>query len=288
MPKQQAFGLAILSALLFFFSSSAAYSQTGKPAVKLKVDTENFAIEDGHKNYLSSFNLYTAINRRRYFIARLAHRMVSIPEPLIDPSANFVFYASNTGCGFEGEGMTNFVSDVYGKKKTPILGRCRYLRPTGFLQAQGKNYLLITSESESPETDFWLYDISKEAFVLHADGEIKEIGKGLFSYGQNDDEGNFKPVGKITMDTLINRGAPLKLLSRYPTHGLTQKRSVPIFESDSCYSVDEKPSRTIPSANTRVLIIMECEDGGFEIYHNRYKGKVRKCALRAIEFGTRK
>ena len=194
----------------------------------------------------------------------------------------------NTGCGFENEGMTIFISDVYGKKKSPILGRCWYLRPQRFLRFQGKHYLLITAESESPEKDFWLYDVSGGNFVLHADGEIRDTGKGRFSYGRYEEDGDFKKIGKVTIDTLISHAAPLKLLPRYPIHGRTRARGVRVYEADSCYTVNDAPYKTIKIPGTKVLILDRCEDGSYHIYHDGFTGRVRQSALKAIEFTSEK
>jgi hypothetical protein len=273
--------------LLCLLGDFPAYAQIQKPTVRIHVDTKNYAMEAGRKNFLSSFNLYTVIRGRKYFIERLVRRVVSIPEPMVAPTGKFVFYAVNTGGGFESEGMTIFVSDVYGRKKIPILGRSWVLRPAGFLNLKGKDYLLITGESESPERDFWLYDITSGQFVLHADGEIREINKGLFSYGRNNDEGDFKEIGRVTVEQLVKNTPPLKLLPRYPTHGLTQKSNVRIYESDHCYSPGESHYKIISTAGTKVLIFAECEDGGYAIYYNGFTGKVKKETLRVIDFKLR-
>jgi hypothetical protein len=284
MRAQKHLGLLFLFAFLLLTSLSSTHAQTKKPAVRLHFDTKEYAIEAGQKNFLKSFKLYTVMHGRRHFIEQINKGIPAIPEPLLDPSGKCVFYAINTGGGFENEGMTIFVSDVYGRKKVPILGRSWVLRPAGFLNLKGKTYLLITGESESPERDFWLYDYSAGRFILHADGEIRAIGKGLFSYGLNDEEFHFKELGKITAVNLINRTPPLRILPHTPTHGMTRKRNVRIYESDHCYSVDETRYKTIAAAGTRVLILGQCEDGGYAIYHNGFTGKVGKAALRIIEF----
>lgn len=199
-----------------------SHSQTRKQAVRIRLDTENIETVGGKL----LVPLYTIIRGRQYLIDRLQRINVGLPEPLVDPTGRYVFYASNTGCGFEAEGMTVFVSDVYGKTRLPILGRCWSLQPDGFFSFQGKNYLLISQTSESPESSFWLYDVSRSEFVVHADGYIREMKKGIFSYEYRVSDTEFKQIGTITMGTLIKRGPPLRLLPRYPTHGITQKRSV--------------------------------------------------------------
>jgi hypothetical protein len=287
MKKPFATGLLIGVAALWLGYPLAADSQTRKSAVQIKADSDNFVIDEGRKVYLSSFNLYTVIRGRNYFIDRLNRLMVGIPEPLVDPTGRSVFYASNTGCGFENEGMTVFRSDVYGRKKYPILGRCRVLTPVGFLRFQNREYLLITGSSESPEKDFWLYDVGKGEFVLHADGEIRELSKGRFSYGRYQDDGDFKEIGKVTIANLIKGAPPLRRLPRYPTHGLTQKSGVRVYDSD-CYTGNEGPYKTIKTSGTKILIVEKCEDGGYQVYFAGSLGRVKKGALKALEFAAKK
>ena len=274
-----------LFVVICLISSPLSVSQTKKPAVRLKVDPYNY---DRELNaFLSSCNLYTIIKGRRYFIDYLLRGAVSIPEPLVDPTERYVFYASNIGCTYEAGGITVFVSDVYGKAKLPILGSCLYLRPVKFLTFQRKNYLLITGQSESPKRDFWLYDVSGGKFVLHADGEIREIGKELYSYGYYEGD-SFKEIGKVTIGTLIKRRAPLRLLRRYPTHGLTQESDVRVYASELCeQAAGDEPYKTIPRRGTKVVILAECADGGFEIYYEGFRGKVKREAVRTIKFGPK-
>jgi hypothetical protein len=279
--------LFILFAVCLILQARSVGAQPAKPTVKLKVDTNKFEVTGGSKTYLESFTLHSVVNGRSYFIAHLTHSLVGIPEPLVDPSGQYVVFALNNMCGFEGEGMVIWISDIYGKKRTPILGRCIYLRPAGFITANGNTYLHITGESETPEKEFWLYDLKKGEFVLHADGEIKAQGKGQFAYGQENEEGEFKPIGKVTVSTLINRAAPLKLLPRYPTEGVTLNNATPVYESVNCDSEGDKLAMKIPAANTRVIILTQCEDGGYEIYGAGFKGKVKKGAIKPIDFGVK-
>lgn len=276
---------AILFVTLHLINSPLSSSQTSKPAVRIKVDTEN---EYGDKTRVFT-NLYTIINGRQYFIDRLERVELGLPDPLgVDPTGRFVFYTSNTGCGFEQGGMTIFVSDVYGKKKVPILGSCVYLTAERFLRFQGKNYLLITQTSESPEHSFWLYDVSRGEFVVHADGGIREIKQGVFSYGYCVGDTEFKEIGTISMRTLIRRGPPLRLLPRHSTHGITQKGDVQVYSSWGCSIDNDKQHKTISTPRTRVLILEACEDGGYEIYYEGFRGKVMKGSIRPVKLGARK
>jgi hypothetical protein len=263
--------------LINLINSPLSYSQTRKPTIMIKLDREN-----EHWDKWKGFtNLYTIINGRQYFIDRLERTALILPEPVIDPTGSYVFYAGNTGCGFEQEGMTIFVADVYGKKKYPILGRCWGLAAEGFLSFQGKNYLLITQTSEGPEQSFWLYDIGRGEFVLHANGGITEIKKGVFSYGYSDGNTEFTQIGMVTMRTLIRNRPPLKLLPKYSTHGITKQRNLWVYPAIiECEIDSDKPYKQISKRGTRVLILHECEDGGYEIYYDGFRGKVKKGAIR--------
>lgn len=286
MQRRRVAKTLILFIALSLINSSLSHSQTTKPVVRIKVDTEN---EYGDKKRIFT-NLYTIINRRQYFIDRLERVSLGLPDPLgVDPTGRYVFYTSNTGCGFEQGGMTIFESDVYGKKKAPILGSCMYLG-AGFLSFQGKNYLLITQSSEALECSFWLYDVSRGEFVLHADGGIEEIKKGVFSYGYCEGDTELKQIGTITMETLIRRGPPLKLLPIHSTHGITQKRNVRVYPSVLGCDIDDndKQYKTISTPGTSVLILEACEDGGYEVYYEGFRGKVMKGNIRPVKFGPRK
>jgi hypothetical protein len=105
--------------------SYSVHSQSGHPRVRIKMDTPNYTRDEEGKSYLSSCNLYTIVDGRKYLIDWLIRGMVSIPQPMLDSANNHVAYSSNIGCG-EGhdEGMVVIISDVYGKKKRPILGSC--------------------------------------------------------------------------------------------------------------------------------------------------------------------
>ena len=276
----------ILFVVLYLLNGPLSHSQTTRLVVRIKLDREN-EYQDQTKVFT---NLYTIINGRQHFIDRLERVALILPDPLgVDPTGSYVFYESNTGCGFEQGGMTIFESDVYGKKKRPILGSCRYLTAERFLSFQGKNYLLITQCSEALENSFWLYDISRGEFVLHADGEIREIKKGVFSYGYYQDNSEFKQIGTVTMGTLIRREPPLRLLPRHSTQGTTQKKGVRVYPSLLGCDIDsDKQYKTISRPGTRVLILEACEDGGYGISYEGFRGKVMKGSIRPTKLGPRK
>lgn len=284
MQRRKAAKTLILFFVIYLINIPPSHSQTSKPKVKIKVDEENYKFV-GEKILIP---LYTIIDGHRYFIDHLARINVGIPEPLVDPTGSYIFYTSNTGCGFEQDGKTVFVSDVYGKKKRPILGRCMGVHAERVLTFRGKNYLLITGGTEAGDCFLWLYDISRREFVVHAEGEMREIKEGVFSYGYGC-HSEFKQVGTITMGTLIRREAPLRLLPMRSTHGITQKRDVRFYPSViGCDIDDDKPHKTISRPGTRVLILEKCEDGGYEIYYNGSRGKVKKGSIRPIKFGPGK
>ncbi|HEY9435298.1 MAG TPA: hypothetical protein VI260_27905 [Blastocatellia bacterium] len=253
------------------------------------MDTSNYDREEGRKIYLSSCNLYTIVDGRKYLIDWLIRGLVAIPEPILDSANNHVAYASNIGCGApHDEGMVVFISDVYGKKKRPIIGNCQYLRPVKFLDYMGRTYLLISETSDADFTSFWLYDVNGGEFVLHADGDVKGLKNGTYAYGSYDYDPDykFKRIGIVTMSDLVGREAPLKLLSRYPTHGLTQGRNVQVYGSDGCWlpGTTNAPPRTIRRSREKVLILNECSEGDYVVYWQGQRGKIMKGGLRPIKW----
>jgi hypothetical protein len=187
--------------------------------------------------------------------------------------------------------MTVWVSSVRGENQTAILGRCRDLRPVRFLTFQSKHYLLINGSSKSPFKDVWLYDVSAAGFVLHAEGELDEIREGLFSYRVYDTATRrLKAIGTVSTGSLVRRGAPLSLLTRFPTHCVTQENDVkvyrPLSDSGQC-EASQQEYKVIPTAGTKVLFLAECKDGGYEILYNGFRGKVVKGALKPIVFGPK-
>jgi len=194
---------------------------------------------------------------------------------LFDPARKYLFHKGMTGCGYENEGRTIFVTEVDSGKSFPILASCNYLTLARFLEYGGKNYLLLTEENGGAgNPSFWLYDMHANEYVIHAKGEIDETEPGVFSYAYAYDEHDaLIPAGKVTIKNLINREKPLRLLPKYPMYGLTLRRNTRVFHSpnlEPCQLDTESDSfEIIRNAGTRVLIIEKCEDGSYEIY---YKG----------------
>lgn len=267
-------------------SAHASYAQGTAERIDIKFEPELIAENAGVRSLAASCKLYTTVGGRQYFIADLVRGAVNIPVPLVDPTNTYLFYASNVGCGAEGEGMAVWVSDVRGENKMPILGRCRYLRPVKFLTYQSRTYLLISGSSKSPFKDIWLYDVSAASFVLHAEGELEEARDGLFSYRLYDTATRgLKIIGTVSTGTLVQRGAPLSLLTRFPTHCLTQESDVKVFkplsDSGQC-EASEQDYQVIHAVGTKVLFLSECRDGGFEVLYNGIRGKVLKGAIKPI------
>jgi hypothetical protein len=181
--------------------------------------------------------------------------------------------------------MVVFISDVYGKKKRPILGNCEYLRPVRFIDYLGRTYLLISETSDADATSFWLYDVNGGEFVLHADGDVKGLKNGTFAYGSYDFDGafKFKRIGIVTMSDLVGREAPLKLLTRYPTHGLTRRRNVQVSGGGGCGFPPTTTPKTIRRSGERVLIMNECSDGEYVVYWRGHRGKITKGGVRPIK-----
>ena len=265
--------------------SYSVHSQSGRPRVRIKMDTPYFDKSEGWTEYLASCNFYTIVDGRKYLIDWLIRGMVSIPEPILDSANNHVAYASNIGCGApHDEGMVVVISDVYGKKKRPILGSCNYLRPVRFLDYLDRTYLLIEETTEGDWSSFWLYDVNSREFVLHAYGLVKELKDGTFAYGRYVDDWKFKRIGIVTMGNLVGREAPLKLLTRYPTHGRTRGRDVQLYVGGWCYIAPTTPPSTIRRSGERVLIMNECTDGEYSVYWRGQRGKIMKGGVRPIKW----
>lgn len=269
--------------------SYSVHSQSARPRVRIKMDAPRYEEDEGWYAYYASCNFYTIVDGRKYLIDWLIRGLVAIPEPIFDSANNYVAYASNIGCGGpHDEGMVVFISDVYGKKKGPIIGNCMYLRPVKFLDYMGRTYLLISETSDADSTSFWLYDVNGGEFVLHADGDVKGLKNGTFAYGSYDYDGDYKfnRIGIVTMSDLVGREAPLKLLSRYPTHGLTQGRNVQVYGSDGCWlpGTTNAPTRTIRRSREKVLILNECSEGDYVVYWQGQRGKIMKGGLKPIKW----
>jgi HEAT repeat protein len=192
---------------------------------------------------------------------------------LFDPSRKYLFRKDGTGCGYENEGRTIFVSELDSGKSFPILASCNYLTLTRFLKSGGKYYVLIEEvNGGAGNPSFWLYDVKANEYVIHAEGEIHETGPGVFSYAYSYDEHDrLIPAGKVTIKNLLNRESPLRLLPRYPMHALTLRKNTKVFHTPNLEpnQPDTDSFEIIRNAGTRVLIIEKCEDGSYEIY---YKG----------------
>jgi hypothetical protein len=86
------------------------------------------------------------------------------------------------------------------------------------------------------------------------------------------------------MSNLVGREAPLKLLTRYPTHGLTQRRNVQISGWGGCFLEPTTPPRTIRRSGVRVLIMNECPEGEYVVYWQGHRGKITKGGLKPIKW----
>lgn len=254
--------------IIFFISLGSSYSQTPaarKPDVKLHYD--------GHK-------LYTRINGKQYLIDEAAPTAVPIADALLDPGRKKVYYAKNTGCGFENEGTTLFVADVRGGNSVPILSRCLMLTPVRFLNSGGRSYLLIKEENGGTAfgTSFWLFDTGARRFEVHAEGELT-TSNNRFIYGVYDEAEKLRRLGYVTLQTLINRGSPLRLKPRQPTRALTINNDTKlVFIDPYCGQLSDtgEQSKIIKTAGSEVLIAGECPDGDYQVYFQGSMGKVAK------------
>ena len=255
--------------IIFFISFGSSYSQTPaarKPDIKLHYDERK---------------LYTRINGKQFLIDEASPTAVPIADALLDPGRKNVYYAKNTGCGFENEGTTLYVADVRGWNSIPILSRCLMLTPVRFLNSGGRSYLLIKEENGATAfgTSFWLFDIGARRFETHAEGELTAKSNSTFSYGFYDEAETLKPLGTVTLQTLINRGSPLRLKPRQPTRALTVKNNTKlVFIDPYCgqLSDTEAQVKIIKNAGSQVLIAGECPDGDYQVYFEGSMGKVAK------------
>ncbi|MEK6408415.1 MAG: HEAT repeat domain-containing protein [Acidobacteriota bacterium] len=202
---------------------------------------------------------------------------------LFDPSRKYLFHKSGTGCGYENEGRTIFVSELDSGKSFPILASCNYLTLANFLEYGGKHYLLVAEvNGGAGNPSFWLYDVKANEYVIHAKGEINETKeRGVFSYAYSYDEHDaLIPAGKVTIKNLINRESPLRLIPMQPMHGLTLRKNTKVFHTplETCQP-DTDSFEIIRNAGTRVLVISKCEDSSYEIYY-KGAGHVRKGSLK--------
>jgi hypothetical protein len=233
--------------------------------------------------------LFTYVGGHKYFIDYIRENGAgSLPKAIVDPTGRYIAYASGIGCGYEGDGIMSFVSDVYGKKRYPISGS----EPQMFLDYKGKLYLLLGGGNGASNEDngFCLYDVSAKEWVVCAKGDITEIRKGVFSYGYYPAGDEIKPVGIVTMKNLVNRESPLLLLPRsipgeprHPTYRLTRRKNTTMFlspgDNECCWCCQADKHDVIPKARTRVLILGTCDDDGYQVYYDRKMGKLRKADL---------
>ena len=258
--------------MIFFISLGSSYSQT--PAAR-KSDVRLHY--DGRK-------LYTRIDGKQYLIDEAAPTAVPIADALLDPGRKNVYYVKNTGCGFENEGTTLFVADVRGRISIPILSRCVILTPVRFLNSRGRSYLLIKEENGATAygTSFWLFDAGAQRFEIHAEGELTAKRNNTFSYGFYDEAEKLKPLGTVTLRTLINRGSPLRLMPRQPTRALTVNNNTKLVLTDPYCGPLQDEVQIIKNAGSQVLIAGECPDGDYQVYFEGSIGKIAKRDLNLL------
>lgn len=262
-----------LALVLFFVNFEGSYSQTPAPSAS----SVKLQYEDG--------KLYTRIGGKKYLIDEAAAGGPSTANAILDPRRQNVYYVKNTGCGFENEGTTLFVSDVRGQSSFPILARCGILTPARFLSSGGRSYLLIKDENGATAygTSFWLFDVKANRFEIHAEGEVTAKSNGTFSYGFYDESENLKRQGTVTIQTLLKRDKPLRLLPRQPTRAVTVNNDTKLVFTDSyCSPISDEEFRTIKDAGSQLLIAGHCPDGDYEVYFNGWRGKVAKRDLKLL------
>jgi len=198
---------------------------------------------------------------------------------LFDPSRKYLFTTVRIPCTYEGDGRAIFVSELETGTSFPLLASSVGIGAAEFLESGGRYYLLIAEGSGEGGPNvclpgsFLLYDLKANQFVIHAEGEIEETARGVFSYVYCGNESQTMiPVGTVTMKNLINRESPLRLLPR-PRHGLTLRKNTKAFSTCNQIVI-------IRNAGTRVLITEKHEDGSYEIYYKDAIATVPKGSLK--------
>jgi HEAT repeat protein len=289
-------------------AAQQALSQIGAPAtplsINLLVDPDSTVRIRAYYSLVESADVETLIRalkrrdpdlRSLVFEAldEISDRSTSNAEgrgPVLDPSRKYLLSRGMTGCGFENEGRTMYVSELATGKNYPILASCVFLHAPTFLEFAGKYYSLIVEQGggSAEGTSFWLYDMETNQFVIHAEGEITEKEPGVFSYAYYDGDETPTPLGTVTMRNLLNREKPLRVLGDYPIkmHGLTLRRNTRVLQTFSeCFNDDSAPPKFefIRRAGTKVMVISTCEDGSYEILYDGGRGNVSKGSLRLIK-----
>lgn len=264
----------LLSLLMLLLNPAVSFSQTANPQLpNVKLHYENN-------------RLHTQIAGQQYFIDEVAAGGADTPNAMLDPSQANVYYVQNTGCGFENEGTTIFRSDVYGRASVALLSRCEILTPERFVNFKGRSYLLITEQNGGTTrgTSFWLLDVSAGRFAVHAEGELKPKREGSFAYGFYDESEELKPLGTVSIQALINRASPLRLLPRQPIRAVTVKQNTKLIPTDAyCETDPNGKSVTIKGAGSEVLIANQCPEGDYEVYFQGSRGKIPKRQLSLLK-----
>lgn len=241
--------------------------------------------------------LYTIVGGKEYPIDTLVMSMAlarlegygeeaGVPAWYLDPEGKFLYYSVLTGCGYENDGMAIFRTDLYGKRIDPVIGSCDNLTMEA-LADNGKNYLLIREgNSGAGLRNFWIFDLESQQPIVHAEGLLeKSAVAGKFQYCQGPEEEK-SGCAEISMQTLLQRQRPLRLLPRFPLIARTAKDDVPmrVPQNAACGIDPSDQVEKIPKKGSVVLILDTCKDRGvYEVYFRGIHGTVSKNQLSGFQ-----
>lgn len=284
------FGVACLAAL----GSAAAQTQdiaTHKKGVALRLKPAPEAGESYRR-------LFTVVDGKEYPIDRFSLRWgiailegygdsAGLPAWYLDPEGKYLYYTVLTGCGFENDGMAIFRSDLRGTRVEPVVGSCDNLAMEALAEG-GKSYLLIReSNSGIGNTGFWIFSLASNQPLVHAGGVLEKAtqpGKFRYCAGNEDEKGT---CADVSMETLLQRKAPLRLLPRFPLAARTAQDEIPLRIPEGSLPCGLEPTaRTekIPRRGSPVVILDTCKDRGvYEVYFRGLRGTVSKNQLQGFQ-----
>jgi len=209
------------------------------------------------------------------------------PAWLLDAGGRYLYYTTLTGCGFEGEGMAIFRSDLRGSKIEPVLGGCGILTME-IVPINRLNYLLVReSHGDSHEAGFWIFDMETLRPIVHADGILRKRSGANATYDYCASFPKWKKdCQKVTDEILQNRRIPLRLRSRHPIRARVKANSLVVSVSEGLSTCDEesKHSLKLPKPSGQVAILQACPDEDhYEIYYRGLRGTGSREDLETIK-----
>ena len=285
--------LLFLFLIFFGISLGKGFAQdipTGKNGISLRLKS----LSESKGSYKK---LYTVVGGKEYPIDTLSMSLglarlegygeeAGVPAWYLDPEGRFLYYSVLTGCGYENDGMAIFRTDLYGKRIEPVIGSCDNLTMESLADG-GKNYLLIREgNSGAGLRDFWIFDLDTHQPIVHAEGLLeKSTVAGKYQYCKGPEEEK-TACAEISMQTLLQRQRPLRLLPRFPLIARTVKDDVPmrVPYNASCGIDPSDKIEKIPQKGSVVVILDTCKDRGvYEVYFRGTHGTVSKNQLSGFQ-----